>query len=167
MNDLFALASDATISPCGLYRYSLRRQIRPASDQTCLFIMLNPSTADAKADDPTVRRCIRFASDWGYNWLTVVNLFALRATDPQSLTNAADPIGPNNDAWILDRVNAADLVVCAWGKHGALMDRAKAVLELLAWRDLHCLALNRDGSPKHPLYVASATKPQPFGMVAA
>jgi hypothetical protein len=84
--------------------------------------MLNPSTADASQDDPTIRRCIGFARQWGCGRLVVLNLFAFRATDPADLKRAADPVGPENRAWF-DRTLVDDLVggpvVCGWGVHGA------------------------------------------------
>jgi len=157
--DLFGLSSDAVISPCGKYRYRLRRQLSNAGDSTCLFVMLNPSKADASDDDPTIRRCIGFARGWGYHWLSVVNLFAWRATDPADMRAAEDPVGTQNDDWIRDEADNADLVVCAWGAHGAHAGRGNAVRDLLARRHIHVLARNKDGSPKHPLYVRADTRP--------
>lgn len=159
MGDLFCHEGAAVISPCEKYRYLLSRHLDPAGKGACLFIMLNPSTADATADDPTIRRCIGFARSWGYHRLSVVNLFAWRATDPAAMRAAADPVGPANDAWIRAEADKADVVVCAWGKHGAHAGRGATVREMLAWRHLHVLAKNKDGSPKHPLYVKSDTRP--------
>lgn len=158
MADLFAPTSDALFSPCERYRYLLRRQLTATGGRVCLFVMLNPSTADATANDPTIRRCIKFAGRWGYDWLHVANLFAWRATDPADMRAAADPIGPDNNKNLRSAFAAADLVVCAWGKHGSHQSRSFAVCERLTpYRDLHCLAMNQDGSPKHPLYVRNDT----------
>ena len=112
---------DAVFSPDGLYRYALDRWWGSAFG-FCLFIMLNPSAADAKVDDPTVRRCIGFAREWGFNRLRVINLFSWCATDPAELRSATDPIGTHNDAIIeaearrVDRLGHAT-AVCAWGAH--------------------------------------------------
>lgn len=158
--DLFPLQSGAEISECGRYRYRLHRQLQPAFDRTCLFAMLNPSTADGLEDDNTIRRCIRFARDWGYDRLVVVNLFAWRATDPSELGRVDDPIGPENDDWLAREARAAQLIVCAWGKPGELHQRAATVIDtVLAGHTLHALKLNADGSPRHPLYVRSSTQP--------
>src|SRR5262249_1429413 len=115
----------AVISACGCFRYYLARRIA-AGDRVATFIMLNPSTADAFVDDPTVRKCQGFARRWGCSLLRVVNLFAVRATNPVAIKAAADPVGPDNKAWVnaalgasvsgRDRVNT---VVCAWGVHGS------------------------------------------------
>ena len=123
--------------------------------------MLNPSTADARDDDPTVRRCIAFARSWGFDAVQVVNLFALRATDPRRLRGHPRPIGRQNDRWILQAHRASALTVLAWGNHGALGARSQEVLELLraAGGALHILGLTSRAQPRHPLYVAGATVP--------
>lgn len=137
-----------------VYRYSLGRVLDQKSASTCAWVMLNPSTADAFADDPTIRRCIGFARAWGYDRTIIVNLFALRSTDPRALYSAEDPIGPLNDGAIRGVASTADVVVAAWGKHGALHNRGRQVARLIAeaGRPLCCLAMNKDGSPAHPLY---------------
>lgn len=162
MADLFELASDAMFSPCGRYRYRLRRQLRPHGGRVCLFVMLNPSKANATDDDPTIRRCIGFARAWDFDWLKVVNLFALTATDPAEMLRATDPVGPDNDPHLRGEAGAADLVVCAWGKHGSHLGRDRVVADLLYHYDLHCLGTNKDGSPKHPLYCRADTQPMPW-----
>lgn len=149
----------AEISPCGAYRYILTREIdcilrwnRPA-----LFIMLNPSTADATKDDPTIRRCISFAERECCTSLTVVNLFALRATNPKELLNHKDPIGPFNDLRITEQIqrHKMGIIVAAWGAHPFAKDRAKEVMDRFG--PFMCLGTNKDGSPKHPLYVKKDT----------
>ncbi|WP_369501657.1 DUF1643 domain-containing protein [Rhodanobacter sp. FW106-PBR-LB-1-21] len=147
------------MSPCGRYRYLLRRQLCPAGTRVCLFVMLNPSTADATMDDPTIRRCAGFARAWGFDWLHVVNLFAWRATDPLALRTARDPVGPENDVHLQAEVVRADRVVFAWGRHGGYLGRGQAVREALAFRQVHVLGQNADGSPKHPLCMPAASLP--------
>jgi hypothetical protein len=128
--------------------------------------MLNPSIADAMQNDPTIRRCIGFARAWGgYDGMLVVNLFAWIATNPRELEQAADAIGnPRNDAEILSAARRSVTIVCAWGKHGELRDRGAEVARMLRahGHPLYCLGRNGDGSPKHPLYLRSDTRPQPF-----
>jgi hypothetical protein len=146
--------ASAVLSPGGSYRYLLSREWDEALPR-CLFIMLNPSTADATQDDPTIRRCIGFAKAWGYGTLDVCNLFAWRATDPKALLKVADPVGPENDAHIRRAAAGAGLVVCAWGNHGMLMLRGKAVNDLLRREGIasSCLGVTGTGQPKHPLYL--------------
>ena len=146
----------AIISGCKNYRYSLTRQW-DESKPSVLFIGLNPSTADAKIDDPTLRRCINFAKAWGYGKVMIGNLFAYRATDPKDMMKASKPIGPRNNSNLLKLAREADLIVAAWGNHGQLMNRSSQVISMLD--NLHILALNSSGEPKHPLYVKACTKP--------
>lgn len=139
----------AEFSTCGTYRYALRRTWLTTAAQV-LFIGLNPSTADEKSDDPTIRRCLGYARSWGYGSLTVANLFAYRATDPADLRAASDPIGPLNDQWIVDLASKADLVVAAWGNHGRFAQRWKDIVVKLD--EIYCLDLTKQGQPRHPLY---------------
>ena len=149
----------ATLSRCRLYRYSLTRAWDPALP-TILFIGLNPSTADSTQDDPTVRRCIGFARDWGYGTMTLANLFALRSTDPAQLWTAHDPIGPNNDEWIRRMADSAAMVVAAWGAHGGLLGRDRHVIAMLP--SVQCLGRTRAGHPRHPLYLSKHTPLEVF-----
>tara|TARA_Y100000310_G_scaffold254164_1_gene261227 strand:+ start:64 stop:618 length:555 start_codon:yes stop_codon:yes gene_type:complete len=167
--------STAIISDCGRYRYRLTRQVGP-EPRACTFIMLNPSTADATEDDPTIRRCMAFARAWGCGKLIVVNLFAIRATDPKDMMAADDPVGPDNmehvkgaaDYAIYANVMEPDergFVVCAWGNHGTYMDQADAVLGWLedARVEPLCLKVNaKSGQPAHPLYLRADLKPRPL-----
>lgn len=123
-----------------------------------MIIGLNPSTADARQDDPTIRRCIGFARDWGYGGLVVTNLFAFRATYPADLKAAADPVGPRNDAWIRRMAGQVEIIVAAWGNDGLWLDRSERVQQMLAGR-LHCLRLNAGGEPAHPLYLPAGLNP--------
>lgn len=152
--------SGAVFSPCGRYRYRLWRTWGEAAP--AVFVMLNPSTADEIENDPTVERCERRARAMGFGGLRVANIFALRSTDPTALYTCDDPVGPENDAAILESVTGAGLVVCAWGAHGNLYQRGEKVLRLLRATGVppHYLKLNNDGTPKHPLYVGYDVKPQ-------
>lgn len=150
----------ATISPCGVYRYDLLREWDPTRPR-CLWVMLNPSTADAEVDDPTIRRCIGFSRDWGYGGVVVVNLFALRATNPAAIRAHIDPIGPEDDRyieWHATRPNVGQVVV-AWGAHGKINSRGLIVGDRLSAIGAapQCLGTVRGGHPKHPLYVPADT----------
>jgi hypothetical protein len=144
----------AIISPCGQFRYRLWRRwssnVKPIT-----FVMLNPSTADAEQDDPTIRKCIGFAKRIGQGAIEVVNLYAYRATDPAELKRAGWPKGPENDRHILDACADSHIVICAWGANARGMDRPRAVLEMLRARGIQpkALALTGDGMPRHPLYI--------------
>jgi len=158
------LTHAANFSPCERYRYSLDHVWRLEADH-CVFIMLNPSTATATEDDPTIRRCIGFARDWGFGSLRVVNLFAFRATDLADLKKATAPVGLENDAVLKASVRSAVLAVAAWGAHGAWEGRADYVVnELLApWRGkLECLGTTKEGQPRHPLYRPKKLRPVRF-----
>ncbi|HEX3778607.1 MAG TPA: DUF1643 domain-containing protein [Pseudonocardiaceae bacterium] len=156
-----ATAKDAGISPCGTYRYWLTRHW--ADGPLLGWIMLNPSTADAEHDDPTIRRCIGFARAWGYAGIMVRNLYALRATDPAALWNHPDPVGPDNDLH-LRRSAESPLTVCAWGNHGSRNDRSRTIVSMLAGFGvrLRCLKTTSTGEPWHPLYVAASVLPIAF-----
>jgi hypothetical protein len=149
----------AVLSPCGGYRYELRRMW--SDGPVCGWIMLNPSTADAERDDPTIRRCMGFARSWGFTGIVVRNLYALRATDSRELRAHRCPVGEDNDVYLMDSTADA-ITVCAWGAHG---DRGDAVLNALAdaGANLHYLALTQAGKPRHPLYLPADLTPIPFG----
>jgi hypothetical protein len=144
------------------FRYHLWRRWDESKARLC-FIMLNPSTADHERNDPTIARCVSFAKDWRCGSLDVVNLFALRSTDSSYLRQVKDPVGPHNDRIIIEVAQKADLIVVAWGNHGALLERYRQVLDLLpVAQALQCFGVNLSGQPRHPLYVASATPLGPF-----
>jgi hypothetical protein len=128
--------------------------------------MLNPSTADAERDDPTIRRCIGFSQAWGFGSAEIVNLFALRATDPGVLRVHADPVGPETDDHILSAAARAEVVIAAWGAFGFATSRAEHVLSLLSNKRLHCLGRTRSGAPRHPLYLPKGARRRPFARVA-
>jgi len=148
-------APSAVLSDCGTYRYSLTRDWT-ASGRRAVFIMLNPSTADATQDDPTIRRCIRFAQRFGCDGLRVVNLYGLRSTDPAALWEHPDPVGPDNDAYIEHALWSAETtdapVIAAWGAN-ARQDRIDQVLGLHGMLSCQALGLTKTGQPRHPLYL--------------
>ena len=140
----------AKLSSDGRYRYALWRTWNTGLP-TVLFLGLNPSTADAEGDDPTVRRCIGFAKRWGYGTLGIGNLFALRTSSPPVLRRSTFPIGPLNDRWLRQLAAGADLIVGAWGAAGTWMDRDRQVRNMIG--PMMCLGSTRSGQPRHPLYV--------------
>ena len=148
--------TSANFSRCRQYRYALHRYW-DESLGGLLLIGLNPSTADATHNDPTIRRCIGFARDWGFGSLCVANLFAYRATYPSDLKAAADSIGPRNNTWLRRLAREADLVVAAWGNDGRHLNRAAEVRKMLP--DLHCIRMNSIGEPAHPLYLPKHLQP--------
>jgi hypothetical protein len=152
----------ALFSDCRTWRYSLTRELGGAG--TVAFVGLNPSTADERADDPTIRRCIGFARHWGYARLDVVNVYALRATDPRALRTADDPVGPENDRVLGEVLDEADLVVAAWGVH-ARRNRVQQLATILARVPLHALGVTKEGAPRHPLYVRADARLDEFPLL--
>ncbi|MBV9388870.1 MAG: DUF1643 domain-containing protein [Chroococcidiopsidaceae cyanobacterium CP_BM_ER_R8_30] len=143
----------ATIAPSGLYRYTLEREWNAIAPRIG-FVMLNPSTADATSDDATIRRCINFAQSWGYGAIEVVNLFGYRATQPSQLRLTPDPIGSENDRYILDMSQQAPEIVVAWGNYGHYLQRCQTVSRLLSdHQGVYCLGMTQSGHPRHPLYL--------------
>jgi hypothetical protein len=155
----------AEFSPCGEYRYWLPRTW-DRSSELALWVMLNPSTASAEVDDPTVRRTQEFSRSWGYGAVVVANLFARRCKRPVHLKDPGDPIGPANDEWLwkLGCRRAVGLVVAGWGVHGTLHGRDQAVAQMFhrLGRPLYCLGTTKDGHPRHPLYVKGDTALEPW-----
>lgn len=154
-------ASVATYSACECYRYILTRTWNAAGPKA-LFTMLNPSTATEVQNDPTVERCERRARALGFGAFRVTNIFAYRATDPRVMRAQADPVGPGNDAAIVQSALWADQVICAWGNHGAHLDRGRRVETLLRATGLPLfhLGLTKADQPRHPLYLSYDTQPQ-------
>ncbi len=155
--------STAVYSDCERYRYLLTRTWDPGG-QRALFIMLNPSTATEVQNDPTVERCERRARALGFGAFRVTNIFAWRDTDPRAMRAAADPVGPDNDAAIAESCPWAHRIICAWGAHGAHLDRGAKVERLLRATGLPLwhLGLTRAGHPKHPLYIGYDRQPEPW-----
>src|SRR5262249_1485763 len=139
------------------YRYLLWRQFARSGPTVC-FIMLNPSTADHEQNDPTVSRCISFSKQWGFARMEVVNLFSYRVTDSRRLYEVKNIVGADNDKYILQSSQRANVTVVAWGNHGELDDRDQEVLDLLAVDDLQCFGLTKSGHPRHPLYLSASTQ---------
>ncbi len=155
--------SEALFSACGAYRYALTRTWDP--DRPGLaFVMLNPSTADARADDPTVARCVRRARDGGWGAVRVCNLFALRETRPARMRRHPAPEGAGNAVALLDACAWATTVVAAWGADGAHRGQGPRTARVLrgAARRLMHLGLTRDGHPRHPLYVPYRRQLEPW-----
>lgn len=149
----------ARISACGRYRYRLTRIFQPFG-RTLVFICCNPSTADASEDDATIRRLRHFTLRGGFGRLIVGNVFAYRATNVRELSEVADPVGPDWQSTMVEILDDADLVVCGWGSLNKLkapslklqVEIAKTYLRA-SNKPLRCFARNKDGTPKHPLYV--------------
>lgn len=153
--------SSAQLSDCGRYRYTLTRDW--GEGRRAVFVMLNPSTADASEDDPTIRRCMGFARDWGYSGLLVLNLYAYRSTDPRELWKVDDPVGPDNDSHIRQCLTQAEVhgcvTVAAWGAH-AKADRVMAVYSLHPEHAFTALGVTKNGAPRHPLYMPGSATPE-------
>jgi hypothetical protein len=152
----------AKFSRCRRWRYLLWRKW--SDGPVANFLMLNPSTADELKLDPSCTRARNYAEQWSFGALVVTNLFGWRATDPDHMKAARDPVGRGNDGAILRAARDADLVVCAWGNHGLYLERAAEVTRML--RDsgvrLHVLRLNGCGEPAHPLYLPAKLRPAPW-----
>ena len=148
--------SGAEFSRCRKYRYALwRRWAHSGEGDQVMFIGLNPSTADETEDDPTIRRCIRFAKDWGYSGLIMMNAYAYRATNPKDMKKALDAIGPSNNESLRVRSTQVDKVVAAWGAHCTEI-REQQVCRAIG-KPIYCLGKTKHGRPKHPLYLRADT----------
>ena len=147
----------AILSDDRKHRYSLDR-IWDNEKPFVLFIGLNPSTANEKNDDPTIRRCMSFSKDWGYGGIRMVNLFSIRATDPKVMLNYDQPTDDNNDFYLLNSAACSGVIVCAWGNYGSHLGRDQKVKELLTGYRLMCFDITKKGQPKHPLYIKSDKK---------
>jgi hypothetical protein len=150
----------------GPYRFTLSRVWDKTRGQLC-WVMLNPSTADATKDDPTITRCINFAVSWGFGAITVVNLFALRATDPRQLSVVEDAIGPANESYVLGAMHQSLMTVAAWGasiprRHAEHVARMRAALLAYEQSAVHVLGLTKHGQPRHPLFVPAMTRSVPW-----
>lgn len=170
MKLLDGVKADAVLSPDGVYRYALTRDWFPKARGHVLWIMLNPSTADADQDDATIRKVQKFSRAWGYDGVTVVNLFAYRAREPKDLQLAwvggTDIVGPGNDATIEAYASAkgVGLIVAAWGANPMVrMDaRGWEVQKLILGQGgpIHALDLTVGKEPRHPLYLKDSLEPR-------
>lgn len=145
-----------------IYRYVLKREgivgaEAPLNPGAALLIGLNPSTATANVNDPTITRETDFVRRWGYSNLWKCNAFGFRATDPEKMKLAIDPVGPNNDQHILELAAVASIIVICWGKDGAFRQRGYAIRKLLKGFDLLHFGKTKNGEPKHPLYLKATT----------
>lgn len=162
----------AEISACGEYRYELRR-VWDDTIPVCAFVLLNPSRADAVRDDPTVRKCMKFAKRWGgFGGVVILNLFALRSTDPIAMRKHPYPVGPDNDIYLTKWAPTVPLIVCAWGAHGGHLGRSQIVRRRFADFDMPrgtvwCFRLTAAGEPAHPLYQRDDTQLIPFPLTEA
>lgn len=156
---LLSVDVGAKFSVCQRYRYVLWRWW-DKKEPYVMFIGLNPSTADETEDDPTIRRCKRFAADWGYGGLVMTNLFAIRATDPQVMLKYHDPVGNENDHYLRSLAKHAGVIVAAWGANGGHCRRDAEVLRMIP--GMKHLGLTKAGKPRHPLYLRADTKLIPF-----
>jgi len=149
----------AEISACGTYRYVLRRTWNYALPEL-VYVMLNPSTADATEDDATIRKCCGFARRFGFGGIVVVNLFALRSRDPKALRMHAAPIGVDNDTWIMrETADPTRSILVAWGCHARhFPSRVKTVCQLIA-RPVSALRVTKDGHPEHPVMLPYSLTP--------
>jgi hypothetical protein len=156
----------ALLDSSAKYRYLLRRSwnefFSKQPERTVLFVMLNPSIADDRVDDQTIRKCIGFAKAWGYRTIEVVNLFAIRSPSPAVLKpENGDLVGPENDRHVVEAMERADRVVVAWGYYPLAAERGRFVRETARRLkiDLYCLGMTQDGSPRHPLYLSARSRP--------
>jgi len=150
------MEKSAKFSDSRKYRYTLQRTWNKKLGYI-MFIGLNPSTADEKLDDPTVRRCLGFTKAWGYGGLIMMNLFAFRATNPADMEKETSPIGPKNDYFLRIMAGYASIKIAAWGTRGGFLQRDKEVVRLIS--DLRVLRLTKNGYPAHPLYLPKNLKP--------
>ncbi len=147
---------EAVLSTDKKYRYILKR-IWDDKLQKVAIIGLNPSTADAKNDDPTIKRCIEFVKSWGYGGFYMLNLFAFRATNPKEIYKVNNPVGEENEKHILEIISKVEKVICAWGNEGEHLNQSKKILSLI--ETPFCLKINLSGEPSHPFYLKSNLKP--------
>lgn len=160
--------SDDTLGPDGRgrYRYTLVRHIKVIpNDRLVMFVGLNPSTADEFKNDPTVERCQRRAMGWQFGRMAMMNIFAIRSTDPKPMLKLelSEIIGPQNNEWLIHVANQAELIIAAWGTHGKHRSRGRMVYDLLSSiKPIHCLRRTKHGYPEHPLYLPYEACPIPY-----
>ncbi len=152
------LESTAVFGLNGWYRYMLKRRMGHG-EKVMLIVGLNPSTADARSDDPTIRRCVTFALREGCDTLLMGNLFAYRATDPYLLMTMGDTVGPENFDWLGRLAAGSDVIVAAWGAHRAIETPkgTKVRRWFLETYNPWCFGITKAGHPRHPLYLRRDT----------
>lgn len=162
------MLGEGIFSPCEKYRYTLWRGEGGETERFCMFIGLNPSTADQDKNDPTVARCWKWAQEWGFKSFVMTNAFAFRATDPQAMKVEPDPVGRDNDAFLFYLARRAGRLVCAWGNHGHHMGRGKSILGTLRrmssasplcfGKEVECFGQTKHRFPLNPLYLKQSTR---------
>lgn len=160
------MLKDAIISSCNKYRYQLTRKWGE-SDEYVLFVALNPSIADDKIDDSTLKKCIGVSKMFGFDHLKLVNLFAYRDMNPMVMKNQDDPIGSENDKTIKDLAKDAKLIIICWGNDGSYLGRSNEVLEILKpyKSKVRCIGKNKSGQPTHPSRASYPKELQEFEFV--
>ncbi|UOQ92303.1 DUF1643 domain-containing protein [Halobacillus shinanisalinarum] len=145
------------------YRYLLECTFDESKNKIT-FVMLNPSAANSDICDTTLNRCVNYTRSWGYGGMYIVNLYALVSTNPKRLLTHRDPIGVENDHYILDAAEKSETTVLAWGeKYASIRNRKAEVLEMLKGYDLHCIKKTKNGKhPRHPLFLKKDLNPIPF-----
>ena len=151
------MEKSATFSSCRTYRYSLWRRW-DLSLTNCVFIGLNPSTADEITDDKTITRCISFARDWGHGSLCMINLFAYRATKPKVMQGAIDPVGVENNLTLKTITADSGIIIAAWGANGGYCRRDREVIKMIP--NLYCLGFTKHEHPRHARYLPKTSKPE-------
>lgn len=155
----FDSPNGAVFSDDRLYRYALWRNWGEEGKRV-MFVGLNPSTANEDSDDPTIRRCIGYARDWGFSGVLIGNLFAYRATRPQALGSTDRPVGDSNEYWLQTMAADADNILVCWGNHGRLLGQDEWFVSRFS--SLCCLAVNLTGAPAHPLYLKKSLRPRTY-----
>lgn len=145
------------------YRYLLECNWNTELEKVT-FILLNPSIADYEICDPTLNRCVQFSKSWGFGGMNIVNLFALISTNPDVLIEHDNPVGDENDQYIINAVKNSSQVIYGWGeKHGSIRNRDSIVKELLNKYNPHCIKKTKNGlHPRHPLFLKKDLRPIPF-----
>jgi len=147
----------AVFSSCNYYRYALWR-IWDKSKPQIMFIGLNPSTADETNNDPTITRCINYATSWGFGSIYMVNIFSYKTTYPKELKNVSDPIGKETDIWIKRIYKRSEMCIASWGNNGQLLNRSDEIRRLIP--KMYCLKITKSGEPSHPLYLKASLQPE-------
>ena len=160
------MIKDAEISPCGLYRYMLRR-IWDEDENFLVFCLLNPSTADEKDDDPTIRKCIGFAKKNGFGGIIIINLFGIRSPNPKNIKIHSDPFGPDLSRNWIRATHQSYHFVFGWGNMGLFKNAQMNMHKFFFFGQsplykIYCLGKNKNGTPKHPLYVPYTKEFEPY-----